>query len=84
MPARNRYACHPLLHKGGVHLESKSGKRSRDRQSLLDEVNECLEERDFEKLTLNRKEKGSPSDLLGIRTSAKPHQPFIFVISCSF
>ncbi len=61
MPQRNPYACHPLLRKGGAHIESKSARRSRDRQSLLDDVYECLEEREFDIEKQRRKEKDSPS-----------------------
>lgn len=61
MPERNPYACHPLLRKGGAHIESKTARRSRDRQLLLDEAYECLEERESEKAAVDRKEKDSPS-----------------------
>ena len=41
---RNPYAAHPLLRKGGVHIRSKTGQRSRDHYRLRDEAAECLEE----------------------------------------
>jgi len=41
---RNPYARHPLLRKGGAHIRSKTGQRSRDHYDLLDEAAECLEE----------------------------------------
>ena len=41
---RNPYATHPLLRKGGAHVRSKTGQRSRDHYDLLGEAAESLEE----------------------------------------
>lgn len=44
MPApRNRYACHPLMRKGGAHQRSRGGQRVRDRQLLRDEQDACVD-----------------------------------------
>ena len=43
---RNLYVMHPLMRKGGAHMSSKSGQRSRDRFALRDEVAEYLDEVD--------------------------------------
>ena len=40
---RNIYATHPLLRKGGAHIQSKTGQRSRDHLDLLDEAADYLE-----------------------------------------
>ncbi len=40
---RNPCATNPLLRKGGVHIRSKTGRRSRDRYDLLDEAAECMQ-----------------------------------------
>lgn len=40
---RNPNALHPLMRKGGVHTQSKTGQRTRDHYKLLDEAAECLD-----------------------------------------
>jgi len=45
MTIRNPYACHPLLRKGGPHIESRSNQRSRARENLLDEADDYMQER---------------------------------------
>ncbi len=49
MPGRNRtirnpVAQSPLLRKGGVHTESKTGQRVRDRMKVSSAIDEWLEE----------------------------------------
>lgn len=39
----NRVANNPLLRKGGVHIKSKTGQRSRDRHALNDLVAEYMD-----------------------------------------
>jgi len=41
---RNPCANNPLLRKGGAHIRSKTGQRSRDHYDLLDEAAECFDE----------------------------------------
>ena len=41
---RNPCANNPLLRKGGTHIRSKTGQRSRDHYDLLDEAAECFAE----------------------------------------
>jgi len=40
---RNPCATNPLLRKGGVHIRSKTARRSRDRYDLLDEAAQCMD-----------------------------------------
>jgi len=44
---RNPVALSPLLHKGGVHIKSKTGQRVREKQSLNATIDEWLDERDY-------------------------------------
>ena len=41
---RNPCANNPLLRKGGTHIRSKTGQRSRDHYDLLDEAAACFDE----------------------------------------
>lgn len=45
--SRNLAALSPLLKKGGVHQESKSGKRQKDKNTLKKEVNRLAKQGDF-------------------------------------
>ena len=45
--ARNFAAMSPLLKKGGVHQESKSGKRRKDKNALKKELNRLAKQGDF-------------------------------------
>jgi len=67
---RNPYARHPLLRKGGAHIRSKTGQRSRDHYDLLDEAAECLEE--------YFQQKESDSDELAVEMEREHDAPFSF------
>lgn len=41
---RNPFACSPIMRKGGVHRQSKTGQRRSNKNKLLDEVDEYLDE----------------------------------------
>ena len=68
---RNPYAAHPLMRKGGVHAQSKTGQRTRDRSKLLDEAAECLDQ------YLNRDE----SENLEVEVKGERDAPFSFVVA---
>ena len=67
---RNPHAAHPIMRKGGVHTQSKTGQRTRDHCQLLDEAAECLGE------YLNRDES---EDLVGDMKGERD-APFSFLI----
>jgi len=54
IPIRNTVARSPLLRKGGLHVESKTGQRVRARLSMNSAINEWLEESDNEILDLEQ------------------------------
>lgn len=54
---RNPVAQSPLLHKGGVHTQSKSGQRVRNRINVSSAIDEWFEEAD-EKLIHDCKDEG--------------------------
>lgn len=66
---RNLHAAHPIMRKGGVHTQSKTGQRTRDNCKLLDEAAECLDE------YLNRDE----SEKLVTEVKGERDAPFSFV-----
>ncbi len=41
---RNPFACAPIMRKGGMHIQSKTGQRRSNKNKLLDEVDEYLDE----------------------------------------
>ncbi|MGH8474891.1 MAG: hypothetical protein ACRER2_03825 [Methylococcales bacterium] len=42
---RNPIARDPILRKGGTHVQSKSGRRHRDKHTLKDEIRTYFQER---------------------------------------
>lgn len=44
---RNPLACSPLLRKGGIHTQSKTGQRTRAKLNVEDEINEWRDEQAF-------------------------------------
>ncbi len=66
MPGRNRtrnpVAASPLLRKGGVHIQSRTGQRVRNRLQTQSAIDEWLEESEELSITRNKGKgsKGSP------------------------
>jgi len=60
---RNPVARSPLMRKGGAHVKSKTGQRTKNRQSTLYAVDEWYEEQDDQNTDKNNGEQGLP-DLL--------------------
>ena len=67
---RNPHAAHPIMRKGGVHIQSKTGRRTRDHCKLLDEAAECLDQ------YLNRDE----SEKRVAEVKGERDAPFSFVL----
>jgi len=63
---RNPCATNPLLRKGGVHIRSKTGQRSRDHYDLLDEADQFMDEYSENRM----------SDIKGKEEKREPEAPF--------